>query len=87
MKFSQPIFNVKDLNFSVRDQNILSNISLEIYAQEYIAIIGPNGGGKTTLIRILLGLDKPTSGDVKIFGKSVQDRVLETVSIRFASLH
>lgn len=73
MKFSLPIFDVKNLNFSVGSQNILSNISLEIYAQEYIAIIGPNGGGKTTLIRILLGLDKPTSGDVKIFGKSVND--------------
>ena len=73
MKFTLPIFDVKNLNFSVRDQKILSNISLEIYAQEYIAIIGPNGGGKTTLIRILLGLDKPTSGDVKIFGKSIRD--------------
>ncbi len=73
MKFNLPIFDVKNLSFSVRDQNILSNISLEIYPQEYIAIIGPNGGGKTTLIRILLGLDKPTSGDVKIFGKSIKD--------------
>jgi len=73
MRFSLPIFDVKNLNFSVGDQNILSNISLEIYTQEYIAIIGPNGGGKTTLIRILLGLDKPTSGEVKIFGKSVKE--------------
>ncbi len=73
MKFSLPIFDVKNLNFSVRDQKILSNISLEIYSAEYIAIIGPNGGGKTTLIRILLGLDNPTSGKVRIFGKSVKD--------------
>ena len=73
MKLSLPIFDVKNLNFIVEDQSILSNISLEIYAHEYIAIIGPNGGGKTTLIRILLGLDIPTSGDVKIFGKSVKD--------------
>jgi zinc transport system ATP-binding protein len=73
MKFSLPIFDVKNLNFSVRDQNILSNISLEIYSAEYIAIIGPNGGGKTTLIRILLGLDKPTGGEVRIFGKKVKE--------------
>jgi len=71
MKFSLPIFDVKNLNFSVKGQKILSDISLEIYSAEYIAIIGPNGGGKTTLIRILLGLDKPTSGVVKIFGKKV----------------
>jgi len=73
MKFSLPIFDVKNLNFTIRDQNILSDISLEIYSSEYIAIIGPNGGGKTTLIRILLGLDKPTSGSIKIFGKNIKD--------------
>lgn len=73
MKFSVPIFSVKNLNFSVKDQTILSNISLNIFASEYIAIIGPNGGGKTTLIRMLLGLDKPTSGEIKIFGKRLKD--------------
>ena len=73
MNFSLPIFDVKNLNFRVGNQNILSNISLEIYSAEYIAIIGPNGGGKTTLIRILLGLDKPTSGEIRIFGKSLSD--------------
>ena len=73
MNLKLPIFDVKNLNFSVGGQNILSNISFEIFAAEYIAIIGPNGGGKTTLIRILLGLDKPTSGEVKIFGKRIKN--------------
>jgi len=71
MKFRVPIFDIKNLNFKVKDQNILTNISLEIFAHEYIAIIGPNGGGKTTLIRMLLGLDKPTSGEIRIFGKKL----------------
>ena len=71
LKFRVPIFDVKSLNFSVRGQSILSNISLEIFNGEYIAIIGPNGGGKTTLIRMLLGLDKPTSGEIKLFGKRI----------------
>ncbi|MCK4973647.1 MAG: ATP-binding cassette domain-containing protein, partial [Sulfurimonas sp.] len=56
MTFKVPIFDIKNLNFSVKGQNILSNISLKIFSSEYIAIIGPNGGGKTTLIRMLLGL-------------------------------
>ena len=72
MNLKLPIFDVKNLNFSVGSQNILSDISFEIFQAEYIAIIGPNGGGKTTLIRILLGLDKPTSGNVMIFGKSIK---------------
>ncbi len=73
MKFSVPIFSVRNLNFNIKGQKILSNISFDILASEYIAIIGPNGGGKTTLIRILLGLDKPTSGEIKIFGKRLKD--------------
>ncbi|MCF6339778.1 MAG: metal ABC transporter ATP-binding protein [Sulfurimonas sp.] len=73
MKFSVPIFSVRNLNFNIKGQKILSNISLDILASEYIAIIGPNGGGKTTLIRMLLGLDKPTTGEIKIFGKRLKD--------------
>ena len=71
MKFRVPIFDVKNLNFSVRGQDILSSISLEIFNGEYVAIIGPNGGGKTTLIRLLLGLDNPTTGDIKLYGKKL----------------
>jgi len=71
IKFKVPIFDVKNLNFSVRGQQILSKISLEIFNGEYIAIIGPNGGGKTTLIRMLLGLEKPTGGEIKLFGKKL----------------
>ncbi|MDF1883404.1 metal ABC transporter ATP-binding protein [Sulfurimonas sp. SAG-AH-194-C21] len=72
LKFKVPIFDVKNLSFRVRGVDILSNISLEIFNGEYIAIIGPNGGGKTTLIRMLLGLDKPSSGEVRLFGKKLK---------------
>lgn len=73
MKFNLPIFDIKNLSFIVKGQRILSNISLEIFRSEYIAIIGPNGGGKTTLVRMLLGLEKPTSGEVKIYGKKLSN--------------
>ena len=72
MIFKTPIFEVKNLNFEVRGQKILSNISFNILSSEYIAIIGPNGGGKTTLIRMLLGLDSPTTGEIKLFGKKLK---------------
>ena len=71
MKFSVPIFDVKNLHFRVGEQEILKNISFEIFNGEYVAIIGPNGGGKTTLIRMLLGLSKPTSGEIRIYGKKL----------------
>lgn len=71
MRFSVPIFDVKNLSFVVKEQTILSQVSFEIFPSEYIGIIGPNGGGKTTLVRMLLGLEKPTSGEVKIYGKKL----------------
>lgn len=50
------ILEVKNLNFSYKDQKILRDISFEVEDQDYIAIIGPNGSGKTTLIKLLVGL-------------------------------
>ena len=68
MKFKVPIFDVKSLWFEVGGHTILQNISLQVFQGEYIAIIGPNGGGKTTLTRLLLGLEKPTQGSIKLYG-------------------
>lgn len=46
------------------DEPVLKDINFSVHEQDYIGIIGPNGGGKTTLIKILLGLLKPLSGQV-----------------------
>ena len=73
MRFALPIFDVSSLNFKINSQNILESLSFKIFSGEYDAIIGPNGGGKTTLIRLLLGLEKPNSGTIKIFGKNIKD--------------
>ncbi|QOP46641.1 metal ABC transporter ATP-binding protein [Sulfurimonas paralvinellae] len=72
LKFKVPIFDVKNLSFIVHGQSVLQNINFQIFNGEYIAIIGPNGGGKTTLIRMLLGLEKPTSGEIRLFGKKLR---------------
>ena len=69
MKFVSPIFEVKNLFFQANVQKILEDISLTILPGDYCAIIGPNGGGKTTLIRLLLGLEKPNRGEIKLFGQ------------------
>jgi zinc transport system ATP-binding protein len=59
---------VKDVSFNYNSHPVLENISFAVKNGEYLGIIGPNGGGKTTLIKIILGLLKPSSGSVKIFG-------------------
>ena len=68
MKFTTPIFEVKSLSYLVNGVIILDNIDFKVQKGEYAAVIGPNGGGKTTLIRLLLGLEKPTQGQISLFG-------------------
>lgn len=68
LKFSPPLFDVERLSFERRGNLVLNNASFTILPGEYCAVIGPNGGGKTTLIRLLLGLEKPTSGTIRLFG-------------------
>ena len=54
----------RHVSFAVAGKEILSGLTLEIHRGEYIGIIGPNGGGKTTLLRLLLGLEHPTHGTI-----------------------
>ncbi len=56
----------KIYNTSAVPVNALKNVTLEISEKEFTAIVGPSGSGKTTLLNILGGLDKPTSGSVRI---------------------
>ena len=67
----QIVISVRDLSFSYGSHEVLKDINLDIYEGDYIAIIGPNGGGKTTFTKLLLGLLTPQKGEIKIFGKSV----------------
>ena len=72
MKFSVALFDVTSLTLVKSSQTILSNITFTIRKGEYCAIIGPNGGGKTTLFRLILGLETPTSGEIKLFGQPIK---------------
>jgi zinc transport system ATP-binding protein len=64
-----PVVSAKDLSFSYDGKNLaLENAAFEILDGEFAAIIGPNGGGKTTLLKLILGLVEPTQGEVRVFG-------------------
>jgi zinc transport system ATP-binding protein len=49
--------------------NVLEGIDLEIASGEFVGVAGPNGGGKTTLLRVALGLERPTQGAAQLFGE------------------
>jgi len=65
-----PAVVVKDLDFSYGPTPVLSGVNLTIAEGDFACILGPNGGGKTTLIKLLLGLLKPTTGSIAIFGNT-----------------
>ncbi len=64
---------VKNLYFSYDKEPVLEDINLNLSSRDFLAIIGPNGGGKSTFLKLLLGILKPTKGEVKIFGKSPEE--------------
>ena len=64
-----PIISIKDLNFAYDGSLTLKNVTLDIQPGEFLAIIGPNGGGKSTLIKLMIGLLKPNRGEVLVLGK------------------
>lgn len=65
------LIEIKNLSAGYDDTIVLENISLEVFSGDFIGIIGPNGGGKTTLIKTILGQIKPVSGELNLFtGKS-----------------
>lgn len=66
-----PLIELKNINVAFEQKTALQNINLNIYPNSIITIVGPNGGGKSTLLKILLKLQKPTSGAV-IYHKNVR---------------
>ena len=60
------LLEIKDLTAGYENQVVLENVSLTILANDFIGVIGPNGGGKTTLIKTILGLVKPLSGEMNL---------------------
>ena len=60
----KPIIEIKNLNAGYDGRTVLRDVNLTVYDRDFLGIIGPNGGGKTTLIKCILGLLKPLSGEI-----------------------
>lgn len=87
------MLELKNLSFSVKDSNdaskeIIKNINLTFEDHTFIAITGPNGGGKSTLAKLIMGIEQPTSGQilfngVDITNMSITERAKLGISFAF----
>ena len=60
--------DISNLWFSYDGHSVLQGVDLQIARGEMVSVIGPNGGGKTTLLKLILGLLSPQRGSVRVFG-------------------
>lgn len=71
----QYIIEITNINFSYKKDKILDNINLKVQEGDFLAIIGPNGGGKSTLLKLILGLEKYKVGNIKIFDENISKNI------------
>ena len=66
----QTVVHIEDVSFSYNGAAVLTDVSLKIVENDFAWIVGPNGGGKTTLLKLIIGLLQPFRGKVTVLGKS-----------------
>ncbi len=66
----KPVVELRDVSFAYDGVPVLKDVNVSIGRHESVCIVGPNGGGKTTLLKLILGLLKPDAGRVRVFGEA-----------------
>ena len=72
MESMKPVINIEHLCAGYDHEQVLEDINLQVFPNDFIGLIGPNGGGKTTLIKLLLGLIEPNHGRIEILGQPIK---------------
>ena len=67
----QSAIQLRGLTKSFGNVLAVNNLNLEIAPGEFFSMLGPSGSGKTTVLRLIAGFEKPTSGSIELFGKDV----------------
>ncbi|KAA6335135.1 High-affinity zinc uptake system ATP-binding protein ZnuC [termite gut metagenome] len=66
-KMNETLLTIEHLSAAYDKQTVLHDVNLTVNRHDFLGIIGPNGGGKTTLVRIILGLLKPSGGEIRFY--------------------
>jgi len=64
----QPAIDIRDVSFAYGSTTVLEDVNLTVAQRETLCVVGPNGGGKTTLLKLILGLLQPNKGEIRVFG-------------------
>ncbi|MEH7401506.1 ABC transporter ATP-binding protein [Gottfriedia acidiceleris] len=73
------VLELKSVNKTISNQKIIKDISFELYKGEVLGLLGPNGSGKTTTMRMIVGLMSITSGEIYIQGNSIKNNFKESI--------
>lgn len=68
----EPVLSIRNIYAGYEHEMILQDVNLEVYDRDFIGLIGPNGGGKSTLLKVILGLITPQSGQVSVLGMDIR---------------
>lgn len=68
-----PVVELRGVSFAYDGLPVLRNVDFELLEGDFVGIIGPNAGGKTTLLKLILGLLEPDEGTIRVFGRSARE--------------
>jgi len=71
------VIEITDLSFAYEKEPVLENINLTVEEKDFLAIIGPNGGGKSTLLKLILGINEAKKGSIKVLGKAPKESLTQ----------
>ncbi|NGX43387.1 MAG: High-affinity zinc uptake system ATP-binding protein ZnuC [Chlamydiae bacterium] len=66
------VLSLENVSFSYQEQKVLEGVTFSINSGEFVGVFGPNGGGKTTLLKLIMGFLKPDYGTIEVFGSAPQ---------------
>ncbi len=68
----EPVIQIESVSFSYGETLVLDRVDLSVMPGEFLGLVGPNAGGKSTLLKLILGLLKPQSGHIQVLGQTPQ---------------
>lgn len=70
------VIEIKNLSFSYGNETVLKDIDIKVEERDFLVLIGPNGGGKSTLVKLILGINPLQNGSIKVFNRPIRKNLV-----------